>query len=145
MIDHVRRTLEEAQGNYVNTKKEFLETIFALEKYRSYLINSKMIVLIDQATLKHLLKKSNYKSRFIRWVLFLQEFNFEIHDKANLENVVADHLSHLGPKTTPIKELSIDDLFPNDQLLKISHQVTPWHVDLVNFKVCGVLPLGLSC
>jgi len=68
----------------------------------------------------------------------------EIKDKAGLANVVADHLSHLGPKTTTSEELPIDDLFPNEQLLSISHQVIPWYVDLVNFKVCGVLPPGLS-
>jgi len=68
----------------------------------------------------------------------------EIKHKARLANVVANHLSHLDPKETPNKELSIDDLFPNEKLLAISHQAIPWYADLVNFKVCGVLPLGLS-
>ena len=30
------------------------------------------------------------------------------------------------------------------QLLAISHQATPWYVDLVNFKVCAVLSSTLS-
>jgi len=58
--------------------------------------------------------------------------------------VVADHLSHLGPEATPSKELLIDDSFPDEQLLAISQQAAPWYADLVNFKVCGVLPPGLS-
>lgn len=61
-----------------------------------------------------------------------------------MENVVANHLSHLGLEVTPSEELPIDDFFLGDQLLAISHQATPWYADLVNFKVCGVLPLGLS-
>jgi len=38
-----------------------------------------------------------------------------------MANVVADHLSRLSPKVTPIKELPIDDSFSNEQLLAISH------------------------
>ena len=61
-----------------------------------------------------------------------------------MANVVVDHLSRLGPKATPIEELPIDDLFPYKQLLATSYQATPWYADLVNFKVCGVLPPSLS-
>jgi len=58
--------------------------------------------------------------------------------------VVADHLSRLSLKVTPREELPIDDSFPDEQLLAVSHQAIPWFADLVNFKVCGVLPPGLS-
>jgi len=57
-----------------------------------------------------------------------------------MENVVADHLSSLGLEVTPSEELPTDDSFPDDQLFAISHQATSWYTDLVNFKVCGVLP-----
>jgi len=33
---------------------------------------------------------------------------------------------------------------PDKQILVISHQATPWYANLVNFKVYGVLPSGLS-
>jgi len=75
-------------------------------------------------------------------VFLLQEFDLEIQDKAGHGNVVADHLSCLGPNATPTKELPIDDSFLDDQLLAISHQVKPWYAGLVNFKVCGVSQLG---
>ena len=61
-----------------------------------------------------------------------------------MKNVVADHLTRLGLEVTPSEELPINDSFPNDQLLDISHEATPWYVDLVDFKECGVLPPGLS-
>ena len=122
----------------------FLTVVYALEKFQSYLINSKVIIFSDHAALKHLMKKFDSKPRFIRWVLLLQEFDLKIKDKARLVNVVADHLSHLGPEATPREELPIDVSFPGEQLLAISHQATPWCADLVNFKVCGVFPPGLS-
>ena len=96
------------------TEKEFLAVVFALEKFWSYSINSKVITFTDHAALKHLIKKSNSKPRFIQWVLLLQEFDLEIKDKAGLVNVVADHLSRLYLEATPSEELSIDDSFSNE-------------------------------
>ena len=61
-----------------------------------------------------------------------------------MANVAADHLSYLSLEGTLTEELPIDDSFPDEQLLAISYQATPWYVDLVNFKVCEVLPPGLS-
>jgi len=63
--------------------------IFTLEKFRSYLIGSKVIVFTDHAALKYLLTKGDSKPRLLRWILLLQEFELEIHDKKGVENVVA--------------------------------------------------------
>ena len=57
--------------------------------------------------------------------------------------MVADH-SNLGLEATSIEELIMDDSFSNDRFLVISHIATPWYDDLVNYKVCGELPPGLS-
>jgi len=143
-IYYLSCTLNEAQVNYATTKKEFLVVFFALEKFRSYLINSKVIVFTDHATLRHLMKTSDSKPRLIRWVLLLQEFYLEIKDNAGLTNVVTNHLSRLVPESTPNEELSINDSFPDEKLLAISQQAALWYANMVNFKVCGVLTQGLS-
>jgi len=103
-----------------------------------------VIIFTDHAELNHLLKKSNSKPGLIHWVLLLQEFGIEIRGKADDENVIADHLCCLGAEANPIEELSIDESFPDDQHLVISHQAMPWCADLVNFKVYRVMPSGLS-
>ncbi|XP_070011054.1 uncharacterized protein [Nicotiana sylvestris] len=61
-------------------EKEMLAVVFAFDKFRSYLIGSIVIVYTDHATLKYLIEKKESKSRLIRWVLLLQEFDLEIHD-----------------------------------------------------------------
>ena len=66
-----------------------------VDKFRSYLLSSKVIVYIDHAALKYLLFKKDSKPSLICWVLFLQEFDVEIKDKKGSENVAADHLSRL--------------------------------------------------
>ena len=69
--------------------------VFALEKFRSYLLGVKVIVYSEHAALKALLQKNETKPRLIRWVLLLQEFDIEILDKPGAHNLVADHLSRL--------------------------------------------------
>jgi hypothetical protein len=80
-VYYARKTLSEAQLNYATTEKEFLAVVFAFEKFRSYIVNSKVIVYTDHAAIKYLLAKKDAKPRLIRWILLLQEFDVEICDK----------------------------------------------------------------
>jgi hypothetical protein len=67
--------------NYTTIEKELLAVVFALDKFRSYLMGTSIVVFIDHAALKYLLSKKDAKARLIRWILLLQEFNIQIKDK----------------------------------------------------------------
>ena len=101
MIHYASKTLNATQCNYSTTEKELLTIVFALDKFCSYLLGSKVIVFSDHATLRHLLAKKESKPCLIRWILLLQEFDLEIKDKAGAENQVADHMSRLVRKEDP--------------------------------------------
>ncbi|KAL0294962.1 UNVERIFIED_CONTAM: Retrovirus-related Pol polyprotein from transposon.6 [Sesamum radiatum] len=81
VIYYVSRMLDSAQSNYTTTEKELLAIVFALEKFRPYLLGTKVIVYSDHAALKYLLSKKDAKPRLIRWILLLQEFDLTIKDK----------------------------------------------------------------
>ncbi|XP_013595642.1 PREDICTED: uncharacterized protein LOC106303847 isoform X1 [Brassica oleracea var. oleracea] len=71
VIYYASRTLDEAQAKYSTTEKELLAIVFAFEKFRSYLVGSKVTVYTDHAALRHLLAKKDAKPRLLRWILLL--------------------------------------------------------------------------
>ena len=137
MVYYASKTLNDAQMNYTTTEKELLAVVFALEKFRSYLVGSPIIVFTDHATLKYLISKQDAKPRLIRWILLLQEFDIEIRDKKGVENVVADHLSRLDFESKDHDDHFCDS-FPDEQLFSVSH--APWYADIVNHIVTGQIP-----
>jgi hypothetical protein len=65
-IAYACKTLLGPQLNYATTEKELLTVVFAIDKFRSYLVGPKIIVHTDHATLKYLLAKKDAKPRLIR-------------------------------------------------------------------------------
>ncbi|CAN6718940.1 unnamed protein product [Malus baccata var. baccata] len=134
VIYYASRTLNDAQLNYSTTEKELLAVVFALDKFRSYLLGTKVIIYTDHAALKYLFTKKEAKPRLIRWMLLLQEFDIEIRDKKGSENVVADHLSRMVHEEDAVP---IIETFPDEQLMSVkallkkynvTHKVaTPYH------------------
>jgi len=139
VIYYTNKTLTGAQLNYSITEKELLVVVFALDKFRSYFLRSKLLVYSDHATLKYVLSKKDAKSRLIRWIMLLQEFDIEIRDKKGSKNVVADHLSRLTVDFTE-DVVSIAETFPDEQLMHISQTLEPWFADILNYLVAGQMP-----
>ncbi|XLT67186.1 hypothetical protein HN873_023625, partial [Arachis hypogaea] len=134
VIYYASRVLNDAQKNYTTTEKELLAVVYAIDKFRSYLVGSKVIVYTDHAALKYLLTKQDSKPRLIRWVLLLQEFDIEIRDRKGTENQVADHLSRIEPVAgASLPSTEISETFPDEQLFAI--QEAPWFADIANYKV----------
>ncbi|GJX54411.1 reverse transcriptase domain-containing protein [Tanacetum coccineum] len=94
-IHYASKTINEAESHYTMTEKEMLAVVYAFEKLRSYLILNKSVVYMDHSALKYLFAKKDSKARLLRWVLLLQEFDFNVIDTKGAENLATDHLSRL--------------------------------------------------
>jgi len=112
VIHYASKLLNEAQLNYTATEKELLVVVYALDKFRQYLIGTKIIIYTDHTALKYLLSKHDAKARLIRWILLLLEFNLEIRDKKGTENVVVDHLSRMVGESSDSHQIL--EIFPDE-------------------------------
>ncbi|KAL1568704.1 hypothetical protein AAHA92_00285 [Salvia divinorum] len=142
VIFYASKTLNQAQRNYDTTEKEMLAVVYSFEKFRPYLLGSQVIVFTDHAAIKYLLAKKESKPRLIRWVLLLQEFNWEVKDKKGTENRVADHLSRIIQDEE--EEEEIPDAFPEEHLKHVQRSNEDKYRTLVcrlaNYLVTGELP-----
>lgn len=140
VICYAYKTLDVTQRNYSITEKDLSTIVFALEKFRSYLLGTKIIIFSDHATLKYLIEKKEAKPRLIRWILLLQEFNLEFKNKKGCDNLAADHLIwlSLSKVETPLK-----DAFPNKNLFS-AQAAYPWYTDMANYLTTGIISSDLS-
>ncbi|KAJ9557320.1 hypothetical protein OSB04_011934 [Centaurea solstitialis] len=147
-VSYASRTLNDAQENYSTTEKGLLAIVFAIEKFRSNLVLSKIIVYTDHSALKYLFAKPDAKPRLIRWILLLQEFDIEVRDNKGAENLVVDHLSRLeNPDMGSGSKEVIQDKFPDEKLSAIKtigEDPMPWYADFANYLAAGVLVKGMT-
>nr|GEX43980.1 reverse transcriptase domain-containing protein [Tanacetum cinerariifolium] len=141
-INFASKTLNSAQQNYTVTEKELLAVVFAFDKFRSYLVLSKIVVFTNHATIKYLYSKQDVKPRLIRWILLLQEFDIKIKNKKGAESAATDHLSRLEKHN--LKELNVEEIndeFPDEFLMSIKtdEEESPWFADFANYLVGGIL------
>jgi len=114
LIHFVRRKLLQSECNYTTTEREGLAMIYALQKFRHYLLGSHFKFFTDHSALKYLVNKPILEGRICRWLLLFQEFSFEVIFKPRRCNVGIDHLSRLesGESGGEVDDnLSYADLF----------------------------------
>jgi hypothetical protein len=112
VIHYASKTLDVALKNYATTEKEFLAIVFACDKFRPYIVDSKVTIHTNHATIRYLMLKKDAKPRLIRWVLLLQEFDLHIVDRKGAKNPVADNLSRL--ENISFDPIPVNDRFPNE-------------------------------
>jgi hypothetical protein len=57
VIHYASKTLDAAQKNYATTEKEFLAVIFACDKFRPYIVDSKVTIHTDHAAIRYLMER----------------------------------------------------------------------------------------
>nr|GEX42468.1 reverse transcriptase domain-containing protein [Tanacetum cinerariifolium] len=103
-----------------------LVVVYAFEKFRSYLIMKKCTVHTDHSALKYLFAKKDAKARLLRWVLLLQEFDFDVLDTKGAENLAAEHLSRLEkPYENVLNLKEINETFPLETLSTVEAKELP--------------------
>ncbi|CAH8574210.1 unnamed protein product [Dicrocoelium dendriticum] len=93
VVEYASRVLTSAEQKYSTTEKECLAMVWALEKWRTYLLANEFHVLTDHKPLSWLMTTKDPRGRLARWAYRLQEFTFTIGHVDGTKNVLPDMLS----------------------------------------------------
>jgi hypothetical protein len=139
-IDHPisfeSRKLSITEKNYTTTEQEGLAMVYALQKFRHYLLGSHFKMYTDHSSLKYLVNKPVLGGRICRWLLLFQEYDFEVVVKPRKLNAGPDHLSHI---LSGEDAGNLDDNFLDAQLFAVK-MVDDYFSDIMQFLSTGMAP-----
>ena len=101
------------EKNYTKTDRERLAMVYAVQKFRHYLLGGHFKMFTDHSTFKYLVNKPVLGGKIYRWLLLFQEFDFEFILKPGRLNVGPDHLSCIesGEEPTSLEDNLSDAQF----------------------------------
>jgi hypothetical protein len=104
VIAYASRGSRGAEKAYESTKMECLAVVWAVKHFRYYLLGRHFILITDHSALKWLFNKKDPQGIYARWVMTLQEYDFEVQFRKGKKHVNADALSR-----TPIRTQGRDN------------------------------------
>lgn len=110
------RLLAAAEKNYSPTDREALGIIYSCKKFRHYLLGYKVVFHTDHNALKYMVNKPDLTGRVARWMLLLQEFNYEINVRPGKHHINADYFSRIDGGQD---DKEIYDRFPDEELFQV--------------------------
>ena len=100
VIAYWSRQLQKAERNYSTVEREALAVVCAIKEFYPYLYGFPFTVITDHNPLTSLKGIKDTGGRLTRWLMFLQQFNFEIKYKKGSQHSNADALSRQPPIST---------------------------------------------
>ena len=150
-VYYASRQMSLAEKKYTTTEREALAMIYACKKFRHYLLGYRIVFHTDHDSLKYLVNKSDLSGRIARWILLLQEFNYEVVVKAGKANANTDYLSRQrGTEAVEDIQARFLDEFLDEPdrkdapVLHISSEEKSEYSEIVSYLVNRTYPTGLS-
>jgi hypothetical protein len=104
LIAYVSHLLNNVKRNYTTTEHEALATVYALHKFRHYLLANKFVFYVDHMALLYLIKKPQVFRCIARWLFLFLEYDVSVVYKLSKSHFVTNVLSQL-PNSTKIKRV----------------------------------------
>jgi len=130
------RKLSTTKKNYTTIEREGLAMVYALQKYRHYILGGHFRMYTDHSDLRYMVNKPVLGVRICRWLLLFQEYDFEVIVKPGKLNAGPDHLSRLESGE---EGGNLDDNLPGAHLFSI-RMVDEQFWNIIQFLNTGVSP-----
>ena len=150
-VYYASRQMSPAERKYTTTEREALAVIYACKKFRHYLLGYRIIFHTDHDSLKYLVNKPDLFGRIARWILLLQEFNYEVTVKPGKANANTDYLSRQkGTEALEDIQAEFPDEFKDEpdrkeeHVLHITGEDESEFSDIIAYLVDRIYPTGLS-
>ncbi len=89
------RLLNLVEWNYIITKKEDLAMVYALLKFKHYLLGNRFVFYVDHMVFMYLVNKPQVVGRIVRRLLLFLDYDFKIVYKPNSSHLMACALNKL--------------------------------------------------
>lgn len=101
VICYWSRQLSKAERNYSTVEREALAAVSAIKEFYPYLYGFSFTLVTDHNPLTSLKGLKDVGGRLARWLMYLQQFNFQVRYRSGRTHTNADALSR-RPPTEPI-------------------------------------------
>ncbi len=95
LVMYSSRLLNYVDRNYTTTKREALAIVYALRKFRPYLLGNKFTFFVDHMALVYLVNKPQVFGRLTKWLLLFLEYDIKIVYKPSRFHLMANALNRL--------------------------------------------------
>jgi len=89
------RLFNSIEKNYTIIDREALAMVYALHKFRHYLLGNKFTFYVDHMALVYLVNKPQVFGRLTKWLLLFLEYDFKIVYKPGKSHIMVDALNRL--------------------------------------------------
>jgi len=107
--------------------------VYALKKFRHYLLGNRFTFYVDHMALMYLVNKPQNFGRVVRWLLLFLEYDFKIVYKLGKSHLMADALSRLPDQT---KHVGVPDQTSNVHLFTLQVE---WLQSVYEYLLKGVM------
>ena len=103
VIAYASRALSKPECNYDVTRRELLAIVFGLKTYKQYLLGRRFVIRTDHAALLWLRKTPEPMPQLARWLVFIEQFDFDVQHRPGHRHGNADSLSRKPVATDEIE------------------------------------------
>jgi hypothetical protein len=78
IIVYASRLFNKTKHNYTTVEREVLTMVYALHKFKQFLLGNKFVFYVNHMALVYLVNKPHVSGRITRWLLLFLEYEFTV-------------------------------------------------------------------